>query len=36
MKLADICFGIETSSSTHPYTWCEISKEEMQVTDFRI
>ena len=30
MKLANIYFGIEAASSTHPCSWCELSKEEMQ------
>ena len=30
MKLTNIFFGIESAASTHPYLWCNISKEEMQ------
>ena len=30
MKLANIFFGIESATSTHPCPWCKISKEKMQ------
>ena len=34
LKLANIYFGIEAASSTHPCSWCELSKQDMQ--DFTI